>query len=82
MIRIHPHAIQRMEERCATTDEVYATVEHGEVFPAKFGRSGFRRNFLFDNDFGGRHYHTKQVEVFAVQEESDWVVITVITRFF
>jgi hypothetical protein len=38
--------------------------------------------FLFDKDFGGKHYHTKQVEVFAVQEESDWVVITVITRYF
>ena len=46
MIKIHSHALQRMVERGATTEEVYATVEHGETFPAKFGRSGFRRNFL------------------------------------
>ena len=25
---------------------------------------------------------TKQVEVYAVQEGADWLVITVITRFF
>ena len=74
--------MQRMEERGATNDEVYATVEYGETFPAKFGRTGFRRNFSFDNDFRGKHYNTKQVEAFAVLEGSDWVVITVITRFF
>ncbi len=74
--------MQRMLERCASHDEVYETVTHGETFPAKFGRVGFRRNFSFDDDFRGKRYHSKQVEVFAVPEASDWVVVTVITRFF
>ena len=82
MVHIHPHAMQRMEERGATKDEIHTTVEHGETFPAKFGRTGFRRNFSFDNDYRGKHYNTKQVEVFAVQEGPDWIVITVITRYF
>ena len=82
MIRMHPHAMERMQERCVSEAEVYATVEHGEVFPVKFGRTGFRRNFLFDKDLRGKHYFTKQVEVYAVMEEHDWVVITVISRFF
>ncbi len=82
VIRIHPHAKERMKERGATEDEVVATIEKGECFPAKFGRTGFRRNFAFENRWRGKHYHTKQVEVYAVQEDNEWVVITVITRYF
>jgi hypothetical protein len=47
-VRIHPHARQRMTERGATEAEVVSTVERGEQFSAKFGRTGFRRNFVFD----------------------------------
>jgi len=71
-----------MTERCVEEDEVYATVTGGEIFPVKFGRTGFRRNFVFDKEFRGKPYCTKQVEVIAVQEGTDWIVVTVITRFF
>jgi hypothetical protein len=80
-VRIHPHARQRMAERGATELEVVSAVEHGEQFPAKFGRTGFRRNFVFDTQWKGRHYHTKQIEAFAVKERG-WLVITVIVRYF
>jgi hypothetical protein len=72
-----------MEERGATEDEVRATVELGERFPAKFGRVGFRRNFAFDRVWRSRSYPTKQVEVYAVEERpQEWLVITIITRYF
>jgi hypothetical protein len=82
MVRLHPHARERMQERGATEEEIQATVAQGEQFPAKFGRAGFRRNFQFNQEWRGRHYHTKQVEAYAVQEGADWLVITVITRYF
>ncbi|MCK8601974.1 DUF4258 domain-containing protein [Desulfoferrobacter suflitae] len=44
-VRLHPHARERIKERGATEDEVTATLEYGERFPARFGRTGFRRNF-------------------------------------
>lgn len=78
----HPHARERMDERGATEDGVVATVEKGEQFPARFGRAGFRRNFPFDSQWRGRHYNTKQVEAYAVLEAGDWLVITVVTRYF
>ncbi len=81
-MRFHPHARQRLLERGVSEDEASATVEFGERFPAKFGRSGFRRNFAFDAQWHGRQCRTKQVEVYAVQEGSDWLVITVIARYF
>ncbi|MBU0610683.1 MAG: DUF4258 domain-containing protein [Armatimonadetes bacterium] len=80
-VRLHPHAIERAAERGVTQAEVVATVEGGEEFAAKYGRSGFRRNFVFDDVFRGRHYLTKQVEAYAVKEDG-WLVITVIARYF
>jgi hypothetical protein len=82
MIKFHLHAQERLLERGATEEEVVATVEKGEAFPAKFGRTGFRRNFFFNDIWRGRHYTTKQVEAYAVQDGNDWLVITVITRYF
>lgn len=80
-IRLHPHAMERLSERGATEEEVVATIQTGERFPAKFGRTGFRRNFPFHGEWRGKRYTTKQVEAYAVAEKG-WLVITVITRYF
>jgi len=66
----------------ATEDEVASAIEDGERFEAKFNRVGFRRNFSLVGEWRGKRYNTKQVEVYAVQEDTDWLVITVITRYF
>jgi hypothetical protein len=62
-----------MDERNATEDEVKATIEQGEKFPAKFGRTG---------EWLGKSYKAKQIEAYAIQEEGNWLVLTVITRYF
>lgn len=82
MVKLHPHAQERLIERGATEEEIISTVEAGEVFPAKFGRNGFRRNFPFGGVWRNKQYTTKQVEVYAVKENDDWLVLTVITRYF
>jgi len=81
-VRFHPHARERMAQRGATEQEVANTVEAGEQFEAKFGRTGFRRNFTFEKQWRGRYYKTKQVEVYTVREDNDWMVVSVITRYF
>ncbi len=81
-VHFHPHALERLEERGVMKEEVIATVEDGEHFSAKFGRTGFRRNFPFNDKWRNRYYKTKQVESYAVREGVDWLVITVITRYF
>lgn len=82
VVRFHPHARERMEERGACENEVLATVEQGEQFPAKYGRMGFRRNFPFNDQWRGKHYGSKQIEAYAVREGADWLVISVIVRYF
>lgn len=81
-MRLHAHAVARMSERGAGEDEVAAAIDGGERFPAKFGREGFRRNFQFDGLWRGRRYAMKQVEAFAIFEDGDWLVISVIVKHF
>lgn len=81
-VRLHPHAMARLQERGATEQEVRAAIETGERFEAKFGRTGFRRNFPCDSEWQGKRYRNKQIEVYAVEENFEWVVITVIVKFF
>jgi len=81
-MKLHPHARERMLERGASEDEVAATIDGGEHFAAKFGREGFRRNFRFGGIWRGRRYAMKQVEAFAIFEDGNWLVISVIVKYF
>ena len=81
-VQFHPHARERLEERGASEAEVEAAVQTGERIPARFGRTGFRRNFPFGGEWRGSSYATKQVEAYAVPEGDGWLVITVLTRYF
>ncbi len=58
------------------------TIHHGERFTARFGRTGFRRNFPFGATWRGKAYATKQLEVYAIEENDRWHVITLIVKFF
>ena len=79
---LHPHARARLIERGVTEEEVISTVTGGERVAEKFGRVGFRRHFSYGQIWRGKRYATKQVEVIAVEESSQWLVITVIARYF
>jgi hypothetical protein len=71
-----------MEERGARYDEVTGTVEEGQVSRAKSGRLKYTSEYRFE-DYRGIHYYAKkQIEVFAVPEEEDIIVITVEVKYF
>jgi hypothetical protein len=71
-----------MKERGASPHEVVETVLTGQSRETGQGRTRFRRNFVYNSAWRGTRYATKQVEAIAVRENSDWVVITVLVRFF
>jgi hypothetical protein len=81
-VRFDPHAERQMLARWVTHEEVRITIAEGERTQAKRGRRRFRRNFPFGAVFRGKRYATKQVEAYAVVEWDDWLVITVISKFF
>lgn len=67
-IRFHPHALARTVEGGATESEVAAAIEHGERFPVRFGRVGYRRTCPTSGTWRGRPFTTKHLEVYAVEE--------------
>jgi hypothetical protein len=71
-----------MTERGTTEAEIIKTVIDGEQFPAQFGRQGFRRNFNIQGVWRGKPFSTKQIEAYGVFEDGDWLVITVIVKYF
>jgi hypothetical protein len=81
-IIIHPHALERMKERGTNEEEIKHTIEYGEEFTAKNERTGFRMNFPYADNWRGKYYNNKQIEVYAVKEFNNWVVITVISKYF
>jgi hypothetical protein len=82
MVVIHPHAKSRAAERGTTEPEIVDVVETGEVFPAKYGRTGFRKTIIYNDLWHGVHYYAKQIECFAVQEQEDWIVISLLIKYF
>jgi len=81
-VHIHPHAYERLAERGATEEEIVLTVQTGERFAARFGRTGFRRNLPFKKRWRGKRYKTKQVEAYAIRQHDGWLVISAVTRYF
>ena len=81
-IIIIPHARERMLERGATEQEIIQTIEIGEPFPAKFGRTGYRLNIQRNTEWRGHVYGVKQLEAYTVKENDAVVVVTVIVKYF
>ncbi len=81
-IEIDPHAMLRAEQRGTNETQIVETVRFGEKFPARDGRTGFRRNFTFAGMHNGTYYETIQLMVIAQKMPNGWLVITVITKFF
>ena len=81
-IIFHEHALQRMRERGATREEVQDTIRFGEKYKAKYNRVGFRMNFDYKKKWYKRFYNIKQVEVLAVKENNNWIVVTIIVKYF
>ncbi len=82
MIVIHPHAKIRALERGTTEHEIIDVVETGEIFPAKYGRVGFRKTIIYNDIWQGKLYYGKQIECYAVQEQEDWLVISLLVKYF
>ena len=76
------HALDQMKERGASESEVIDTIRSGEKVPAKQGRQGYRKNFQYNQVWGGKQYATKQVMAIIVDEPNAIVVITVFTFYF
>jgi len=81
-IIIHPHALQRMEERGASKEEVQRAIENGRMLPAKFGRRISGMTFPYGDYWREQFYEHKHIEVYSVGEGEDIIVVTVVVKYF
>lgn len=72
-----------MKERGCTLAEVQHTLKLGIRAPAKYNRVRFVHTFAYNRKWLGKSYHHKTVEAFATERGmNDWLVITVIVKYF
>ena len=76
------HAKSQMIERGASKEEVVESIHIGEAVSAKHGRIGYRKNFQYNNKWGEKFYHVKQVMPIVKKEHNKIIVITVYTFYF
>lgn len=82
MIVFPEHALERMEERGASRHEVRTAIREGEASDALHERTEFRYTFAFEDVWNGTYYDHKEVIVYAADDGGDWIVVTVITRYY
>ena len=59
-----------------------AAIQLGEKTHAKLGRLAFRKNFVFEAEWKGRYYETKQIMAIVKEEPERLVVVTVYVFYF
>lgn len=76
------HALEQMNERGASRQEVEEAILKGERLPAKKGRISFRYNFQYNAPWVNKNFSIKQVMPIVVQEKDHYIVVTVYTFYF
>ncbi|MCD6334337.1 MAG: DUF4258 domain-containing protein [Candidatus Latescibacteria bacterium] len=76
-IQIDPHTLERAEERGAQEEEVKEVINAGFPIPAKYDRMGKARIYKFNQEWHGKYYAQKRVEVFYTIERDVIITVTV-----
>jgi len=75
------HALDQMQERGVSEDEVALAVEHGVLVEVSGNRALRRRVLTQGYQWLGRGYQHKEVTVVYTLEEGFIIVITVLARY-
>lgn len=81
-ISFSQHALEQIKERGASRLEVEEAIRNGEQIPAKKGRIAFRYNFQFNAKWQDKEFAIKQVMPIVVEENGEYIVVTVYTFYF
>lgn len=76
------HALDQLADRGTTREEVIQAIQEGEKQTAKKGRIAFKKNFSFEKIWKERYYSSKQVMPIVVEEEGQYIVVTVYVFFY
>ena len=77
LIQIHPHTLERAEERGATKSDIEDVIRTGTPIPAKRNRQAKEKVFDFRRQWQNAYYDQKKVQVIYVVQEEVAVTVTV-----
>jgi hypothetical protein len=81
-VRLSGHARDRLRGRGGTEQEVVEAIRTEAWQPAELGRLECRKNFVFNADWNGKRYATKQIRPMFVDEPDEIAVVTVYVYYF
>ena len=81
-IRLSGHARLQLPFRGATEEEIIETIRSKPWSLAEFGRLECRKDSVFDKEWNGKIYATKQIRPIFVEEQTEIVIVTVYTYYF
>jgi hypothetical protein len=82
LVRLHPHARERIAERVTSIDEVVATISRGESISAPLRPIGFPSQLPVRWDVARTRLRHEAGRGLCGRENGAWLVITVIVRYF
>ena len=77
LIQIHPHTLERAEERGVTRTEIEDVLQTGAVIRAKGNRLAKEKVFDFRQQRQNVYYHQKKVQVIYVVQAEVAITVTV-----
>jgi hypothetical protein len=81
-IRLSGHARKQLQFRGATEHEVIEAIMTEPWGPAELRRLDCRKSYLFNAEWNGHYYGTRQVRPIFVDEPDEIVVVTVYVYYF
>jgi len=81
-IRLTGHARQQLAFRGTSEHEIVEAIRTSAWQPAELGRLDCRKEFVFNAEWNGRWYATKQVRPIFVDAREEIVVVTVYVYYF
>ena len=81
-ISFSQHALEQIKERGTSRLEVEEAIRNGEQIPVKKGRIAFRYNFQFNAKWQDKEFAIKQVMPVVVEENGEYIIVTVYTFYF
>jgi hypothetical protein len=81
-IRLSAHALSYTTKRGFAVREVEEAIQTSPWRPAANGRLECRKDFVYNGEWNGKFYATKQVRPIFVDEEAEIIVVTVYVYYF
>jgi hypothetical protein len=81
-IRLSMHASEQCKERGSNEDEISLAIRESTWEVAKNGRFQAKYTLQYNANWNGKWYALKEVRPIFVEEETEIVVVTVITYYY